>query len=149
MKEHRWSSPLGHRNPGGEVTNRTQGIKKKNKVLRLIKRDGWKCHWCEGELSFNGYLSNNPDGPWPRFPTIDHIIEKSDGGSNQDINCVLSCQPCNNGRSNPKGVPQIHNPPRRKPPGERMVILPPAEMPKKKRKEVMTWEARGGRDDDV
>lgn len=66
---------------------------------RLAERDGMICYWCKCELSCKADVTRRIIPP-PRFPTIDHVIEKWRGGDNTDANCVLACPPCNNDRTN-------------------------------------------------
>lgn len=89
-------------------------------VPRIAKRDGWYCHYCHTPLSYpeltpienifdddlynDGIISYSseqyiawnyiqPDGT--KYPTIDHKLPKSKGGSNKPDNLVLSCIDCN------------------------------------------------------
>lgn len=52
----------------------------------VIYRDGPQCFWCEAPL---------PDGS---ERTLDHLVPRSLGGSNDAKNLVLSCRPCNEDR---------------------------------------------------
>lgn len=54
---------------------------------RLAARDGWGCRWCKKEL--NGSTA-----------TIDHLKNKSEGGSDKLKNLVLACYSCNSERNN-------------------------------------------------
>lgn len=92
------AQPTGHAN--NHHTNRRNSESRQKQVARLAVRDGWWCHWCKCPLSYEAEFSNNPIACYPRYPTLDHLIEKRVMGSNRDENCVLSCQPCNNARSN-------------------------------------------------
>lgn len=53
----------------------------------VLKRDNYKCQYCGISLK-------------PANATLDHIIPKSYGGKNSYTNCVTSCFPCNNKKSN-------------------------------------------------
>lgn len=54
-------------------------------VKRIRARDGGKiCHWC---------------GASPR-QSLDHIVARSMGGPDDDLNLVLSCVDCNSRRGN-------------------------------------------------
>jgi HNH endonuclease len=81
------------------VTRRLSGKARRNQCIRLARRDGWTCHWCDVELSLKVVDVRN-DTEELRYPTIDHIITKSRGGNNHDDNCVIACQKCNSTRSN-------------------------------------------------
>lgn len=75
----------------------------RRKVLLLIERDGPTCRWCGCELSLDATWSNNRILP-PRFPTLDHVVERAKGGTHALKNLVLACQPCNSDRSNKEGA---------------------------------------------
>lgn len=72
------------------------GVKRKGRLSRartrqrvvriLMARDGIKCHWCNQDLIVK--------------PTIDHLVEVQNGGTDDLQNLVLACRPCNNYRSN-------------------------------------------------
>ena len=62
---------------------------------RLLKRDGYKCHWCNNRMTFKRVND-------PTFCTIDHVIPRSKGGSNKLRNLVLACKWCNNTRDSKK-----------------------------------------------
>lgn len=60
---------------------------KKKLVKRLAKRDGgMKCFLCNVALTMDTV-------------TIEHWIPRAAGGTNEDRNLRLACQPCNNGKS--------------------------------------------------
>lgn len=61
-------------------------------ISRLIERDGWNCCWC-GETC-------NPDTQpcADRFPTIEHVIRRADGGTGEMSNLKVACYKCNNQR---------------------------------------------------
>ena len=50
--------------------------------MTLYSRDQHICAYCGGEFSSSQL-------------TIDHVLPKSRGGSNQWTNCVTACRPCN------------------------------------------------------
>lgn len=58
------------------------------KRLALYLRDGFKCLWCESDLT--GFKAENI--------TLDHLIPKSAGGSNAPVNLVTACRSCNSAR---------------------------------------------------
>lgn len=55
-------------------------------IKRLAKRDGWDCVMC-------GVLLNIDTA------TIEHWVPRAAGGTNEDRNLKLACQPCNNEKS--------------------------------------------------
>ena len=61
----------------------------KKVVQALIERDGTKCHYCEVELVFNysGYVENGY--------SIDHVLAKAEGGTEDLDNLLLACRSCN------------------------------------------------------
>lgn len=52
--------------------------------LLLLERN--MCHYCKKYIELNN-------------ATIDHIIPSSKNGSNRIMNCVISCEKCNNNKS--------------------------------------------------
>jgi len=64
----------------------------KSKRLALYKRDAWTCLICYKPVSTDTYSSStyNPD-----YPSLDHIIPRSLGGSNQDSNLRTTHVHCN------------------------------------------------------
>lgn len=53
--------------------------------VRILERDGYKCHYCG---SIGGKME------------CDHYIPVSRGGSSEDSNLVASCKACNRSKSN-------------------------------------------------
>lgn len=71
----------------------TESTKNAEKVMRLARRDGGlRCWYCSTELvpPIARYRESG------RYPTIDHVIPRSRGGTRADFNCVLACARCNN-----------------------------------------------------
>ena len=60
----------------------------KNVKAFVLDRDNWICHYCETDLV--AY-----DEVFPDSATIDHVIPKSKGGSNEASNLVACCSSCN------------------------------------------------------
>lgn len=57
---------------------------------RILKRDGWRCHYCASALS------NHRGHPYDRTKAgVDHKIPLSRGGSYGDENLVACCWTCN------------------------------------------------------
>lgn len=54
------------------------------RVIRLyvLNRDRWTCHWCSAFAK-----------------TVDHVVPKAEGGTDQPANLVAACGPCNSARS--------------------------------------------------
>ena len=64
--------------------------------LRILERDGYTCQVCG-----LGAGDRDPGNPTRNVRLqVDHIVPRSDGGSNQDDNLRALCNVCNEGRSN-------------------------------------------------
>ena len=61
--------------------------------LRIWRRDGLRCRYCGEQLRAPrpGEAANGADG----VATIDHVIPRAKGGTNERHNLVTSCTPCN------------------------------------------------------
>ncbi|TDF41925.1 HNH endonuclease [Alteromonadaceae bacterium M269] len=68
------------------MANKFSTIKK----TRVFTRDGEKCQYCGVALVFKDVNS------W----ALDHVIPKSEGGSNDDSNLKLACKSCNSAKGN-------------------------------------------------
>lgn len=60
------------------------------RVSALARRDGWKCTYCAHPLGWGDDIV--------RHPQVDHVIPRSQGGSNALGNLALSCAECNNAK---------------------------------------------------
>lgn len=58
------------------------------KRLAVYLRDDFRCAYCGADL--RGYAPENV--------TLDHLVSKSNGGSNQESNLVTCCRSCNSAR---------------------------------------------------
>lgn len=68
-------------------TNGSKWIRKAKRQL-IYTRDGWRCVWCKTDL-----------GPWQcGVPTLDHVIPRSEGGTNEASNLITACGVCNDSR---------------------------------------------------
>jgi 5-methylcytosine-specific restriction endonuclease McrA len=78
------------------------GIKGRITKLRtkLIERDGTACHWCGRQMRHATISGRLPDD----YITIDHIVGRADGGSDDPSNLVLACYRCNQRRSKPSSA---------------------------------------------
>lgn len=54
---------------------------------RILIRDGYTCQWCGAEAN-----------------TVDHVIERSQGGSDHEDNLIAACNRCNYGRVGRKAL---------------------------------------------
>lgn len=87
---------------------------------QLAERDGWTCHYCQKSLVPNNVGKENPlyrhifgyeileNGEkiplWETKPeygdaTVDHIVLRKNGGTNDLDNMVLACWECNTERN--------------------------------------------------
>lgn len=69
---------------------------------KLRDRHGDNCHWCGKPMCFD----TNED---PLSASIEHIIPKSDGGTNKQANLRLAHRRCNEDRSVPTPR-RVHSP---------------------------------------
>lgn len=53
----------------------------------LLSDGGWKCYWCQKPLTL-------------RSMTIEHLVPKSRGGTNDPSNLATACDGCNGFRAN-------------------------------------------------
>jgi 5-methylcytosine-specific restriction endonuclease McrA len=61
---------------------------------RLLQRDGNLCHWCKFPMSFRHALKTCSN-----FATLEHLVRRRDGGTNDLSNLVLACRKCNHERN--------------------------------------------------
>jgi len=68
------------------------------RIRLLFERDGVTCHFCGVALADpESFHVDDLQGELPHdYPTIDHLIPKSKGGTWHLKNTVLACPPCNN-----------------------------------------------------
>lgn len=82
--------------PPKETSNRILPTKspKQTQAARnyLIQRDGMNCHWCKKTMDLSAPLNTG------NFPTIEHILPKAKGGTDDERNLALACRTCNGGR---------------------------------------------------
>jgi hypothetical protein len=66
-------------------------FKPSNRREKLWEKHGRKCHWCgcDTQISWNNAATDS---------TIDHILPRSDGGTDDLSNVVSACNLCNNRR---------------------------------------------------
>ena len=62
--------------------------------LALYMRDGFHCLWCNVDLSNESMFT----------VTLDHLVRRVDGGSNDNDNLYTSCRACNSGRQGLAGL---------------------------------------------
>lgn len=84
--------------------NREQGSKWLHPPtrLRIYERDDWHCVWCmcpveRPRLPEDGILVRSGD---IRQASVDHVIPRSRGGSNNAGNLITCCAQCNTKRRN-------------------------------------------------
>ena len=99
----------------------------KAKRTRVLERDNYICHYC-----------GNPLGGY-RGETIDHLVPRSRGGTNDESNLVACCVWCNRAKGSHLKMPNLTKKKRCKlRPQERHLALVPTgnawKHPKKKMK---------------
>lgn len=75
---------------------------KRRLYTTLRERHGDNCHWCGKPMCFDTkeeMLS----------ATIEHLVAKSEGGTNSQSNLRLAHAECNNRRHNPINVTRVHH----------------------------------------
>lgn len=61
------------------------------KRARIVRRDGGRCVWCGGVV-----YKHDGKGPTPPYAaTLDHVVPRSQGGTNHHSNLVTCCHRCN------------------------------------------------------
>lgn len=90
---------------GPNAGNRNQGSKwlRSSTRRRIYERDSWRCVWCAAEVfntldqlrrhvdALEGSTSKQP----LRFASIDHVVPRSRGGTNEHHNLITCCMKCN------------------------------------------------------
>lgn len=83
---------------GLNAGNRNQGSNwaSNAKRTKIHNRDGWRCAWCRCVVARYG----DPDRIrlHRAIATVDHVIPRCKGGSNDIRNLVTSCMACNRQR---------------------------------------------------
>jgi len=73
------------------------------RLMRLFRRDGEKCFWCDHSLKTQRQLAKmrrkDKDTSRYRMATIDHIKPRNQGGTSHLYNLVAACSVCNVERS--------------------------------------------------
>jgi CRISPR/Cas system Type II protein with McrA/HNH and RuvC-like nuclease domain len=73
-----------------------------SRIKTLATRDGWKCHYCERDLSLDALRAAglySDTRKMAGFITVDHVIPRALAGPDTLWNMVLACAPCNNAKS--------------------------------------------------
>lgn len=60
--------------------------------IALYERDKYKCHLCGKRTNQAGHYLDDD------YPTLDHLVPKSKGGSDEDYNLATCCRGCNTAR---------------------------------------------------
>lgn len=68
----------------------SKGARRWRKMIALHERDGGFCRLCGGEIVLSRLGKQNPDKP-----TLDHILPKAKGGTNDLENLQLAHAKCN------------------------------------------------------
>jgi hypothetical protein len=59
-------------------------------IYKLIERDGEQCYLCGDAVSFDYHYND------PKYPTIEHVLAISNGGTHSWDNVKVACRYCNN-----------------------------------------------------
>lgn len=62
------------------------------KRRRIYERDGWRCIWCQRCVRERGVA------------TLDHVLPRDKGGTNDHTNLVTACHLCNSWRRHKPAV---------------------------------------------
>lgn len=80
---------------GGQGSNWIRAEKRR----RIYERDGWRCVWCQREV-YSPRVKNYRDGAL--LATLDHVVPRTEGGTNDASNLLTCCDECNRNRGNTK-----------------------------------------------
>jgi hypothetical protein len=92
-------APDDPRDKGGNWGQGSNWIRR-TKRLRIYARDGWRCVWCLCKVK----SGCSKPGPFARettrIATLDHVLTRERGGTNEHTNLLTSCLSCNSERGN-------------------------------------------------
>lgn len=77
----------------GGNTNGSKWIRPEKRA-RIYQRDGYHCLWCTRDLRFVA----------PVERTLDHVLCRARGGSNEAHNLITACLTCNAGRADASAI---------------------------------------------
>lgn len=82
---------------GKTAGNKGQGSKwiTPKRRRQIYDRDGWKCVWCQSHVCNIPKCTKHTD-----IATLDHIIPRCCGGTNESTNLITACMKCNRLRGN-------------------------------------------------
>ena len=79
------------------------GSAMRGRRTRLRERDGDLCFYCGSMMLFEPTWRKTGSRPFRVHPaneaTVEHLVDRQHGGSNDLTNLVLACKGCNNGRN--------------------------------------------------
>lgn len=84
VQEHRTHRTQGHT----VMSYQTNRFRNQTQRAKLFAEDGNKCAYCL--VDFNTLPQ--------RLKTVDHIVTRSNGGTNATTNLISACHPCNSRR---------------------------------------------------
>jgi 5-methylcytosine-specific restriction endonuclease McrA len=67
---------------------------------RIYERDGGTCCLCKEKTRFFNSLYDSPFNNGPKAGSVDHIVPRSKGGSDDEDNLRWMCRSCNCARGN-------------------------------------------------
>lgn len=62
--------------------------------IALCEAQNWRCCYCTCRLTMRDWEDGGA------FPSFEHVVPRSKGGSNHRDNLVIACEPCNVDRDN-------------------------------------------------
>lgn len=65
------------------------------KRRRIYVRDGWRCVWCGSACKMANMFVGSGTEADVRLATLDHVLPRACGGSNESGNLITSCAECN------------------------------------------------------
>ena len=87
----RWQRYCSNRCRSGAYQNKLQGVIEDSSPYKLrfsiLARDGFRCRYCGRSAQEDGVKL-----------VVDHIIARSQGGTDEPTNLITACQDCNTGK---------------------------------------------------
>lgn len=81
-------------NRGANGSNGSKWIRPE-KRRRIYRRDGWRCVWCTEPVGLTGEWAKEA---CVDLATLDHVLPRGDGGTNDAHNLITACRRCNSER---------------------------------------------------
>ena len=78
---------------GGNAGQGSKWIRRARR-LAIYARDRWRCVWCNEPVSLHSGPAGAGGGPYAPA-TLDHVLPRERGGTNETGNLITSCMKCN------------------------------------------------------